>query len=207
MMNTLSFLDGLAARGGLVGMEHPDDPGMDPYPSIWSTAEMLNLIIRRCLGRRHLDQCMCKGPCKKPTCVTGNMPGLDGSGPFCDGQHVHEKSVGRSKTGAFLSQRLSLYPSGFCELIAGWFLAGFLAMLKTGAGPTGWRRSAEPIARISNWSTVPSSVRDEGVAFLNEHEVRGTKTIVDSQQHAFYLHVDDGIFVSDSDSNANRLMQ
>ena len=37
MVNMLALMDALAARGGLVGMEHPEDPVMDPYLSILST--------------------------------------------------------------------------------------------------------------------------------------------------------------------------
>ena len=157
-------------------MENPYDPGCWPYPSIWSTEEMLNLLERCGLHTRALHQCMCGGPCKKPTRLMGNPPGLQGSGPFCDGGHEHEKSVGRTAAGGFVSQRLSLYPSGMCEMIAGWFVTGFEQMTLDGTGPTGWKRGADPIRRISAWSTAASDRRRHGVSFLNETVVRGSKT-------------------------------
>ena len=187
-------------------MEHADDPGLYPFPSIWSTDEMLNFIARRSLWLRTLHQCMLGGPCKKPTRLVGNLPGLEGEGSFCDGGHVHEKSVGRTKSGGFLSQRLSLYPSGMCEMLARWFVQGFQIMLQVGGGPSGWRRTGEAISRVSNWSTKPTAVVPVGVAILNEQEVRGFKTVVEAHQWAFYLHVDDGAFISCSDSTSDALM-
>ena len=124
----------------------------------------------------------------------------------CDGGHEHEKSVGRTATGGFLSQRLSLYPSGVCEMIAGWFVTGFERMLLDGSGPTGWKRGAESIRRILACTTVAPDRRTKGVSFLNETVVRGTKSIIDATQSAFYLHMDDGAFVSASGEDSDALM-
>ena len=113
MLNTLALLDALASRGGACGMEHPADPGAHPFSSIWATDVMLGLQERRSFVSRTFDQCALGGPCRKPTILTGNLEGLGGEGPFCPGvssTHIHERSVGRTATGGFLSQRLSLYP-------------------------------------------------------------------------------------------------
>ena len=188
-------------------MEHRDDPGCWPYPSIWSTEEMLNLLERCSLQVRSLHQCMCGGPCKKPTRLMGNPPGLHGEGLYCDGSHEHEKSVGRTATGGFLSQRLSLYPSGMCEMIAGWFVTGFERMCFDGSGPTGWRRGTDSMRRISAWTTVASDRRSKGVTFLNKTVVRGTTSNIDRTQSVFYPHVDDGAFFSASSEDSDALMQ
>ena len=105
-----------------------------------------------------------------------------------------------------MSQRLSLYPSGMCELLARCILIGFQAMLQVGGGPLGWRRTGEPISRVSNWSTRATAVFPVGVSILNEQEVRGQKTVIEPHQWAFYLHVDDGAFISSADSTSDALM-
>ena len=209
MLNTLALLDVLAARGGACGMEHPADPGFDPLPSIWATDVMLGLQERRSFVSRTLDQCACGGPCRKPTTLTGNLQGLAGEGPFCPGvstAHIHERSVGRTATGGFLSQRLSLYPSGLCEFLAVCFVDSFMLMLADGSGPTGWRRAEAPIPRVSNWSLEPTSTQPQGLAVLNECAARGSRAVVNEARHAFYLHVEDGVFSTASAEAADALM-
>ena len=209
MLNTLALLDALAARGGACGMEHPADPGFDPLPSIWATDVMLGLQERRSFVSGTLDQCACGGPCSKPTMLTGNLQGLAGEGPFCPGvstAHIHERSVGRTATGGFLSQRLSLYPSGLCEFLAVCFVDSLMLMLADGSGPTGWRRAEAPIPRVSNWLLEPTSTQPQGLAVLNECAARGSRAVVNEARRAFYLHVDDGVFSSTSAEAADALM-
>ena len=40
----------MASRGGAYLWEHPADPGCDPYPSIWITAEMME--FEKTCGRK-----------------------------------------------------------------------------------------------------------------------------------------------------------
>ena len=50
---------------------------------------------------------------------------------------------------------------------------------------------------MSAWSLTARGPDGHGVSFLNESAARGTRTILDGQQHAFYLHVDDGLLMSE----------
>ena len=43
---TMSIMEAVAASGGAFWWEHPDDPGREPYPTIWLTAEMIGLLER-----------------------------------------------------------------------------------------------------------------------------------------------------------------
>ena len=42
-LNFLAMAENVASRGGGYLWEHPADPGVEPYPSIWATEEMCNL--------------------------------------------------------------------------------------------------------------------------------------------------------------------
>ena len=119
-------------------MEHPDDPGCWPYPFIWSTEEMFIILERCSLQTRSLHRCMCGGPCKKPTRLMGNAPGLLGEGPFGDEGHVHEKSCGTYFNRRLPFTKVVPRPSGMCEMIAGWFVTGFEQMFLDETGLIGW---------------------------------------------------------------------
>ncbi len=75
-------------------LEHPEDPGVYPYPSVWSTTEMQELERRTGCTRGLLDQCMYDGPSKKPTCFTNNVPELSEECQRCGGGHTHARSFG-----------------------------------------------------------------------------------------------------------------
>ena len=93
-----------------------------------------------------------------------------------------------------------------CEMIEGLLVTGFEQMVLDRTGPTGWKSGADPIRRISAWTTVASDRRRHGVSFLNETVVRGTKSIINSSQSALYLHVGDGAFVAGCSKSSNSLM-
>ena len=84
-----------------------------------------------------------------------------------------------------------------CEMIAH-CVVGFLVRICASAdGPTGWARSYAKSRRISAGSTFPSAARKLGIAVLNEESVRGHAPTLLTRQLALYLHVDDGIVLSD----------
>ena len=39
MWNTWEILESVSNEDGAAAMEHPEDPGTDPYPSVWATSE------------------------------------------------------------------------------------------------------------------------------------------------------------------------
>ncbi|CAE7462480.1 unnamed protein product [Symbiodinium microadriaticum] len=113
----------VSARGGCHLFEHPQDPGVEPFPSIWITPEMIQLELRTKAQRVSFDQCACGAPVKKGTTVSGT---LDGIGEFerfqCPGvgpEHLHSgHATGLDARGSFRSRRLQAYPQAMCELLA-----------------------------------------------------------------------------------------
>ena len=52
----LSMSESVAAQGGAVALEHPEDRGVDPYPSIWNTEVVLAWEVRVKATRLLIDQ-------------------------------------------------------------------------------------------------------------------------------------------------------
>ena len=148
IVNFMALCESVAVRGGLYLWEHPDDPGCDPYPSVWATGEYL-AFENRVGGHRCLfDQCPLGADVKKPTCVSTNIEDVPEIGPRCPGLsavHAHDEHRGKEQ-GVFSSRRLSQYPPAMCEWLAGFLCTAFGRWQTTGEGPTGWlRRVAKPI--------------------------------------------------------------
>eukprot|EP00959_Pyramimonas_sp_CCMP1952_P190048 3975969-Pyramimonas_sp.AAC.1 len=95
-------------------MGHPADPGCDPYPSVWVLDAVIGLLERHGAKLITLDQCMFGGPTQKPTMLGSNLVGVDEGAVRCDGQHSHEKSLGKDSGGVFATRRLQTYPPGLC---------------------------------------------------------------------------------------------
>ena len=120
-LNFLAIAEAVASRGGGYLMEHPADPGKDPYPSIWVTLEVIELE-RRVNGHRvHLHQCPFGGSCPKPTTLSGNLLGMklvDGTRcPGVSATHQHGISIGRAPDGSFYTRQL---PN-----LSTWFVSGY----------------------------------------------------------------------------------
>eukprot|EP00959_Pyramimonas_sp_CCMP1952_P163934 3427526-Pyramimonas_sp.AAC.1 len=109
MVNHLALRGGVGDRGGTWALEHPDDPGEDPYPSIFDTEILKGLESRT--GARHIsfDQCMMGGPSQKPTRVTGAARLAATEALRRDGAHTHELSYGEVN-GNFRATKLATYP-------------------------------------------------------------------------------------------------
>ncbi|CAK0821636.1 unnamed protein product, partial [Prorocentrum cordatum] len=178
--------------GGAFLIEHPEDPGHAPYPSIWNTNEMLDFETRRSSRRARLDQCMLGGRTKKPTCLSGTLQGLEDLNELrCDGPHARESADGKLADGTFRTSPLAQYPEGMCESL-GLLIVQTLAIFEqTGLGGTGWRRPPEADRAVTAWSS--RSTAAPAVAVRNEDVLRGRGLVLDGPQMAFYLHVDDGV--------------
>ena len=73
LLNFLALCEQVRACGGSCLLEHPADPGCDPYPSIFATE-----VVQRWMGRidgcyTELDQCMFGGAARKPTGLITDM--------------------------------------------------------------------------------------------------------------------------------------
>ena len=293
MINFMALCEAVAVRGGLYLQEHPEDPGEDPFPSIWATAEHAAFELRASGHKCKFDQCPLGGETRKPTCVSTNICGFPDEGPRCPGNHVHGRSRGRTSDGAFRSRRLSSYPSGVCEWLATKICHVFTEWAVSGTGPTGWLKrtsipaslreatvaaeefaadpdSIDPVSftspsknnktkwsrrghsryakdiqdvseanfdntaerfhrsleelrhivaerelpsnttiaskHITHWSFSDFGEHCRGVSVINENAANGKRTVIDKNNDAFYLHVDDGIFIGHELDHTNFLM-
>ncbi|CAK0903818.1 unnamed protein product, partial [Prorocentrum cordatum] len=191
-LNLLALCEACGQSGGAFLIEHPEDPGRAPYPSIWNTTEMLDFETRRSSRRARLDQCMLGGRTKKPTCLSGTLQGLEDLNELRrDGPHAHETAEGKLADGTFRTSPLAQYPEGMCEKLGTLIVQTLAIFEQTGLGGTGWRRPPGADRSVTAWSS--RSTTTPAVAVRNEDVLRGRGLVLDGPQMAFYLHVDDGV--------------
>ncbi|CAK0872525.1 unnamed protein product [Prorocentrum cordatum] len=194
-LNLLALCEARGQSGGAFLIEHPEDPGHAPYPSIWNTNEMLDFETRRSSRRARLDQCMLGGRTKKPTCLSGTLQGLEDLNELRrDGSHVHESAEGKLADGTFRTSPLAQYPEGMCESLGILIVRTLAIFEQTGLGGTGWRRPPEADRAVTAWGS--RSTTAPAVAVRNEDVLRGRGLVLDGPQMAFYLHVDDGVVMA-----------
>ncbi|CAK0851604.1 unnamed protein product, partial [Prorocentrum cordatum] len=194
-LNLLALCEACGQSGGAFLIEHPEDPGHAPYPSIWNTTEMLDFETRRSSRRACLDQCMLGGRTKKPTCLSGALQGLEDLNELrCDGPHAHQTAEGKLADGTFRTSPLAQYPEGMCETLGTLIVQTLAIFEQTGLGGTGWRRPPEADRSVTAWSS--RSTTTPAVAVRNEDVLRGRGLVLDGPQMAFYLHVDDGVVMA-----------
>ena len=152
MVNFLALCEAVSLRGGGHLLEHPADPGRDPFPAIWSTEELQALELRCNAIRLLIHQCMLGGRARKDTFVSGTLDGLDIPPILCDRSHSHAAYIGGCVDGAFKSRELATYPEGFCKFLAQLILATLLRFLRDDTGPTGGTREGLACPRLSHWS-------------------------------------------------------
>ena len=202
-VNFWAVAEGVSARGGGYLMEHPSDPGVSPYPSMWLLPELVEMESRVGARRVHFDQCPFGGISPKATTFSGNLVGMEEiDNRRCPGLsvlHQHGKSIGRAPDGSFYTRRLQTYPSGLCWHIAKMLFQTICRMAESNSGPTGALRNSLDVAapRITSWS-VWSVTGKQGVVLLNEATARSQSLVIDEKQSATYVHVDDTVFISDA---------
>ena len=145
IVNFTALCESCAMRGGLFIKEHPEDPGVAPFPSFWITDAYKKFALRTGARLTSLDQCALGAETQKPTSLSNNVPGFPLEGPRCPGNHQHGRAIGKTSDGRFRSRRLAAYPSQFCSWLASKLVAVFVEWNATGVGPTGWlKRVAVP---------------------------------------------------------------
>lgn len=205
-VNFWTMCEAVSLRGGCYLMEHPADPGQDPYPSMWLIQEVVEMERRAGGQRAHFHQCPFGGIAPKLTTFSSNLVKVSRiDGVRCPGEsdtHVHGKSIGRAPDGSFYTRRLQTYPPGLCEVMADMIFDSLYCMHQRNVGPTGALQQTGdlPVPRITAW-TRWASASACGVAMLNETASRCQKLIIDDQQAAVYVHVDDTVFLSTSKRN------
>ena len=200
-VNFWTMCEAVSMRGGCYLMEHPADPGTDPYPSMWLIPELLEMEKRSRGRRAHFHQCPFGGISPKLTTFSSNVVGLERiDGVRCPGlssSHTHGKTIGRAPDGSFYTRRLQTYPAGLCQMIAEMIFDSLLEMKQKMTGPTGALHQPGELSapRITAWSRWASGNRS-GVVMLNESYSRCQKLIINDTQSAAYIHVDDTVFLS-----------
>eukprot|EP00974_Lingulodinium_polyedra_P076535 7407711-Lingulodinium_polyedra.AAC.1 len=108
-------------------MEHPADPGRDPLPSIWATAEWLALAARRGLVQATFAQCRFGAVSAKPTTLAASGPGVARLDGLRCPHGGHPPLIGVDAGGAFRTKAAQAYPSGLCRELAALHLEEMLA--------------------------------------------------------------------------------
>ena len=196
MVNFLALAEAVSSRGGGHLLEHPADPGGDPYPSIWSTEELLGLEARTLAVRLLIHQCMFGGRARKDTFLSGTLDGLLRDPILCDRSHSHSAYIGGCVNGEFKSRELATYPELLCKFIAMLIVNTIWRMYRDDSGPTGAIRLGEPCPRLSHWSTRAGPLQEVGVSIVNELATKHEGVVIEKDQGALYVHVDDGLCLS-----------
>ena len=189
----------VSGRGGAHGWEHPEDPGCDPFPSIWCTPEMLKLEQRTGSQRATFCQCVLGAPVRKGTTFSGTLDGIDRLERFqcpgigVDGHHHSGCSEGTDSSGHFFTRRLQTYPPRMCEELARMIVDTAQRMLRTGEGPTGHLLPAGVQAIPTAWSFPAAGDYEMGFDLLNEQVELHRHTLLSPSQAGVYLHVDDTV--------------
>ena len=173
-----------SGRGGAHLWEHPEDPGHDPFPSIWCTDEMIQLEKRTGATRVSFSQCVLGAPVRKRTTVWGTLDDLETFDQFqcpgvgVDGHHHFGCSAGTDKDGHFHTRRLQTYPPLMCEQIARCVVSTAARMLSSGMGPTGYLLPEGVQAVPTEWSFPCAGETVTGVDLLNEQVEKHCRTLL-----------------------------
>ena len=156
---------------------------------------------------RAFHQCPFGAPARKPTRVSTTIPGFPPEGPRCNCSYRHSAVMGRRDSqGDYRSQRLANYPPALNEWFASKIVEMFVSWKDAGKGPTGWLPGPVEVKHITNWTSAALHNRQHGICFLNEATARHYRCHVDKNNSAFYLHVDDGVFIAETENKADELM-
>ena len=160
-MNFLALAEMVSKRGGAFLLEHPADPQMHPYPSIWILEAVQGLQDRAQAARVLLHQCMYGGETPKPTELLSNMDGIEEGALLCDNRHTHGTSWGKDEKGHYLTRRLQSYPGGLCRFMAWCICRTAIRLVTAGQGPGGWVGNESSAQKISGWSWKAETERDK----------------------------------------------
>ena len=118
LLRALILLSIVGCRGGWCCLEHPEDPGREPFPSIW-VSWAVEIFKAMTLASLHLfDQCRFGAPSVKPTCLCSNDD-LSGLALRCDhGKGAHVGLQGRTADGGWRTTAAAAYPSALNIFLA-----------------------------------------------------------------------------------------
>ena len=132
LRRTATIARTLDIAGGLYGIENPDDPGCEPYPSVFLTKEMQGLVTHHHGKDAIFDQCPFGLAVKKATRIRTNAVKVVERVNFrCQcSPGCHDKAtVIDLSTGEYRSRALSRYPPDLCQVLAGAYLDSYAAIV------------------------------------------------------------------------------
>ena len=98
-------------------MEHPDDPGRDPFPSIWITRDVLGWERSVSAFRTTFSRCNWGCPARKLTTISGTVEGVKEFDIPCTHAR-HAPIYGKGVDGRFRTRVVQSYPSKMCKKLA-----------------------------------------------------------------------------------------
>lgn len=195
MVNFIGLCEELHRMGGSFFLEHPADPGRDPYPSIFATELFKAFQERTGCVVTLLHQCMFGGPCLKPTMIAHTLEGIIRGALLCDGGHKHEPSRGIGPGGTFHTRRLQTYPSALNDMLAWACVLKLSHFAQFGRSTTSTHKTSR--LHALSWKPLQEDSNEIHFQFVNEGFAAGTPTFVKPKSPAFYLPVDDGLTITD----------
>ena len=148
--------------------------------------------------RARFDQCMFGGRARKRTILSGTLSGMSELDKvWCDGSHSHAPTAGTDAQGRFHTTCLAAYPGGLCKKMAELILRTVRLKRADPAGHQGRK------ARIGAWS-LSAQEGSRGMVILNETAQQGQLTTLGGENDAVYLHVDDGVVMSENKHASGR---
>ena len=142
-----------AKRGA--SMEHPADPGSEPYASVWNTPEFQQLALECELTVASFDQCRLGATSRKPTSLASSSPSVRSWEELVCTHGSHPGLIGRGPDGNFKTKQAQAYPPEFCRRLAQLHLDEFLA-----------RKAAEPEEETSEGLPLPRGAEEAAVEAL-----------------------------------------
>jgi len=99
-------------------LEHPADPGVAPFPSLFATAECLALQQASGAVLVTLDQCRFGAPSRKSTTILSTIPNVSALELRCNHKGHDLVLVGLDEHGRFRTAAAQEYPAALCEAFA-----------------------------------------------------------------------------------------
>ena len=122
LLNFIQLCHAVAEGGGYYVLEHPEDPGSEPYPSIWVTDPVLELLEKTRGASIGLHQSAFDADSTRKAIRLGShLPSIASLQKFgyLDPTRDRKPLIGKDpKTGKFRTSQAQVYRPGLCQAIA-----------------------------------------------------------------------------------------
>ena len=124
LLATLAIIEAVCMAGGFGLLEHPRDPGVEPFPSIWALEHMKQLAQLVMASFMDIDQCAYGAASQKATtigvfgAVANDEVALRSLRGRCTHSFHQKVLTGIGSDGTFRTSAAQVYPSGLCRALA-----------------------------------------------------------------------------------------